>query len=131
METIGIIGGGSFGSALADIAGTRGHQVLQWFRTQESADSFNASRENARYLPGFKLSGNITATTDLERVAKSSPMILVCVPSPHFREAARRLGDWVDGSQMLVSTTKGIEAESFKLMTEILREETPASRSAP
>ena len=124
METIGIIGGGSFGSAIADIAGTRGHKVLQWYRTAEAAAAFNGSRENAKYLPGFKLSGNIEATGDLERVARSAPMIFLCVPSPHFREAARRLGEWVDGSQILVSTTKGIEAETFKLMTEILREET-------
>lgn len=125
METIGIIGGGSFGSAIADIAGTRGHQVLQWHRTAESAERFNATRENAKYLPGFKLSENITATADMERVARNSPLIFMCVPSPHFRENARKLGDWVDGSRILVSTTKGIEKDTFKLMTEILREETP------
>lgn len=125
METIGIIGGGSFGGAIADIAGTRGHKVLHWYRNREAAEAFNATRENARYLPGFRLSGNITATDDLEEVAKSSPMIFVCVPSQNFREVARKLGDWVDGGQILVSTTKGIEADTFKLMTEILREETP------
>lgn len=124
METIGIIGGGSFGSAIADIAGTRGHRVLHWFRDAAAAEQFNASHENAKYLPGFSLSENITATPDLEMVARSS-MIFVSVPSPNFREVARKLGDWVDGSRILVSTTKGIEAGTFKLMTEILREETP------
>ena len=124
METIGIIGGGSFGSALADMIGTKGHPVLQWFRTAEGAEGFNACRENAKYLPGFRLSGNITATGDLERVARSSRLLIVSVPSQHFREVARKLGDWVDGGQLLVTTTKGIEAHSFKLMTEILREET-------
>lgn len=125
METIGIIGGGSFGSAIADIAGTRGHKVLQWYRTSEAADRFNATRENSKYLPGFRLSENITAIVDMETVAKTSPLIFLCVPSQHFRDTARRLGDWVDGSTILVSTTKGIEAKTFKLMTEIIREETP------
>lgn len=125
METIGIIGGGSFGCAIADIAGTRGHKVLQWYRNAESAARFNASLENAKYLPGFKLSGNITATGDMEAVARSARLIFLCLPSPHFRDMARKLGDWVDGSRILVSTTKGIEAGSFKLMSEILREETP------
>ncbi|MDB5050610.1 MAG: Glycerol-3-phosphate dehydrogenase [Fibrobacteres bacterium] len=124
METIGIIGGGSFGSALADMVGTKGHPVLQWFRTAEAADRFNATFENAKYLPGLRLSANITATGDLEKVARSSKLLIVSVPSQHFREIARKLGDWVDGGQILVSTTKGIEAHSFKLMTEILREET-------
>ncbi|MEO6098155.1 MAG: NAD(P)H-dependent glycerol-3-phosphate dehydrogenase [Fibrobacteria bacterium] len=123
-ETIGIVGGGSFGSALADMIGTKGHPVLHWYRTQESADRFNATRENAKYLPGMKLSANILATGDLEKVARGSRLIIVSVPSPHFREVARMLGDWVDGGHILVSTTKGIEAHSFKLMTEILREET-------
>ncbi|MDQ2999833.1 MAG: NAD(P)H-dependent glycerol-3-phosphate dehydrogenase [Fibrobacterota bacterium] len=124
METIGIIGGGSFGSALADMIGTKGHPVNQWFRSVEAADRFNATRVNAKYLPSFTLSDNITATGDLEKVARSSKLLVVSVPSPHFREVARKLGDWVDGGQILVSTTKGIEAHSFKLMTEILREET-------
>jgi glycerol-3-phosphate dehydrogenase (NAD(P)+) len=124
METIGIIGGGSFGSALADMIGTKGHPVMHWFRTPEAAERFNATRENAKYLPGHTLSGNITATGDLETVARSSKLLVISVPSPHFREVAGKLGEWVDGSQILVSTTKGIEAHSFKLMTEILREET-------
>ena len=123
-ETIGVIGGGSFGSALADIIGTKGHPVLQWYRTAESAERFNATRENAKYLPGFPLSANINATDDLERVALSSTLLFMCIPSPHFRAVARRMGDWVQGHQIVVSTTKGIEAESFKLMTEIVREET-------
>jgi glycerol-3-phosphate dehydrogenase (NAD(P)+) len=124
METIGIIGGGSFGSALADIIGSKGHPVLQWYRSSESAERFNAGHENAKYLPGFKLSGNITATADMEQVARSARLLLLCVPSPHFRDMARKLGDWVDGGHILVSTTKGMEAETFKLMTEVLREET-------
>jgi glycerol-3-phosphate dehydrogenase (NAD(P)+) len=124
METIGIIGGGSFGSALADMIGTKGHPVLQWHRSGDSAARFNATRENSKYLPGITLSANITATEDLERVARAARLLIISVPSPHFREVTRKLGDWVDGSHMLVSTTKGIEAESFKLMTEVIREET-------
>jgi glycerol-3-phosphate dehydrogenase (NAD(P)+) len=124
METIGIIGGGSFGSALADIIGSKGHPVLQWYRSAESAEAFNRTRENAKYLPGFKLSDEITATADMEKVARSARLLFLCVPSPYFRDMARRLGDWIDGGQILVSTTKGMEAQSFKLMTEILREET-------
>jgi len=104
--------------------GTKGHPVLHWHRTAEGAERFNATRENAKYLPGMKLSGNISATAALDEVAKAARLIIVSVPSVHFRDVARRLGDHVDGSQILVSTTKGIEAESFKLMTEVLREET-------
>jgi glycerol-3-phosphate dehydrogenase (NAD(P)+) len=124
LETVGIVGGGSFGSALADMIGTKGHPVLHWHRTAEGAERFNATHENAKYLPGMKLSGNVAATADIAEVARAARLIIVSVPSMHFRSVARRLGDHVDGSQILVSTTKGIEADSFKLMTEVLREET-------
>jgi glycerol-3-phosphate dehydrogenase (NAD(P)+) len=123
-ETVGIVGGGSFGSALADMIGTKGHPVLHWYRTAEAAERFNATRTNEKYLPGMALSPNITATPDLAAVAKSAKLIIVSVPSVHFRDVARKLGDHVDGSQILISTTKGIEANTFKLMTEVLREET-------
>ena len=123
-ETVGVVGGGSFGSALADMIGTKGHPVLHWHRTAEGAERFNATRENAKYLPGITLSANITATPDLAVLARAARLIIVSVPSVHFRDVARKLGDHVDGSRILVSTTKGIEADSFKLMTEILREET-------
>jgi glycerol-3-phosphate dehydrogenase (NAD(P)+) len=123
-ETVGIVGGGSFGSALADMIGTKGHPVLHWYRAPEAADRFNATHTNEKYLPGMRLSANVSATADLAAVAKSAKLIIVSVPSMHFREVARRLGDHVDGSQILISTTKGIEAQTFKLMTEVLREET-------
>jgi glycerol-3-phosphate dehydrogenase (NAD(P)+) len=123
-ETVGIVGGGSFGSALADMIGTNGHPVLHWYRTAEAAERFNATRTNEKYLPGMRLSANVSATSDLAAVAAAAKLIIVSVPSVHFRAVARRLGDHVDGSQILISTTKGIEAHTFKLMTEVLREET-------
>jgi glycerol-3-phosphate dehydrogenase (NAD(P)+) len=124
QETIGVIGGGSFGSALADMIGTKGHPVLHWYRSEESAVKFNATHENSKYLPGICLSANIKATHNLKEVAQSAQLLILSIPSPHFRQVSHQLGNWVDGSHMLVSTTKGIEAKSFKLMTEIMREET-------
>lgn len=127
-ERVGVIGGGSFGSALADILGGNGADVSLWFRTPESAAAFNVSHENAKYLPGLNLSANITATADLEEAVRDASLILVCVPSPWFRETARKLAPALRPDQRLVSTTKGIETGTFKSMTEILSEETPCRR---
>jgi glycerol-3-phosphate dehydrogenase (NAD(P)+) len=127
-ERVGIIGGGSFGSALADIIGTRGRPVSLWFRSPEAAAEFNATHENRKYLPGLTLSSNITATSDLAEASRDCSLVLICVPSPYFRETARRLGAWMREDQMIVSTTKGIETGTFRLMTEILAEEVRCRR---
>ncbi len=124
-DSVGVIGGGSFGSAVADIIGTNGRPVLHWHRNPAMADEVNTLHENRKYLPGFKLSENVAATADLAEVAGRCRLIFMAVPSPHFREVAHRLGDSLDGGQLLVSMTKGIELDSFKLMSQILREETP------
>ncbi len=123
-EKVGVIGGGSFGSAIADIIGTCGHDVRLWFRKPEAAEAFNLTHENAKYLPGIPLSANIRGTPSLEETVRDSAVIFLCVPSPSFRDLARQVGEYCEPHQMLVSTTKGIEEGSFKLMTEILREET-------
>jgi len=125
---VGIIGGGSFGSALADIIGTRGHPVSLWFRNAEAAADFNATHQNRKYLPGLTLSSLITATADLEEASRDCDLVLVCVPSPYFRDTAKRLGAWMRADQMIVSTTKGIETGTFRLMTEILAEEVACRR---
>ena len=79
---VAVIGGGSFGSALADILGHNGHRVALQFRTAEAAAAFNASHINAKYLPGITLSANITATADLAEAVHGATLVLVCVPSP-------------------------------------------------
>ncbi len=124
-DKVGVIGGGSFGSAVADIIGNNGRSVLHWHRSAEMAAEVNSLHENRKYLPGFRLSENVAATSDLAEVGRQCRLIFFAVPSPHFREVAHKLGDHLSGSQLLVSMTKGIELDSFKLMSQILREETP------
>jgi glycerol-3-phosphate dehydrogenase (NAD(P)+) len=124
MEKIGVIGGGSFGSAIADIIGHRGYPVSLWFRKPEAALEFNATQINEKYIPGIKLSENIRGTSQLSETVSESSAVFICVPSPWFRSLARDISAFTNPSQVLVSTTKGIEEGSFKLMTEILYEET-------
>jgi glycerol-3-phosphate dehydrogenase (NAD(P)+) len=128
QQRVAVIGGGSFGSALADILGTNGEAVSLWFRDPKAAAAFNATHENAKYLPGRKLSARITGTASLEDAARGASLVLLCVPSPWFRETARRLAPALNPDQMIVSTTKGIETGTFRCMTEILAEETPCRR---
>ncbi len=121
---IGVLGGGSWGTTLAQLAAAAGHDVELWVRRSEQAEEINENHTNSRYLGDYRLDEHIVATTDLERVATRCGFILVVVPSAALRDTARALGDFVQGDQILVSAAKGVEEGTFHTMTQVLREET-------
>ncbi len=124
MRSIGVVGAGSWGTTLAKIAGENKVQTLLWTRGEELCQEINQQHENSRYLPGAALPEEVVATRDLEQVCKSCELILLVVPSHGLRAVARELGDSLHGGQMVVHCTKGIEQDTFKRMSEVLREET-------
>jgi glycerol-3-phosphate dehydrogenase (NAD(P)+) len=121
---VGVVGGGSWGTTLAHLFADNGNSVHLWVRREEQAREINRDHTNQRYLPGYVLSSRVRATTDLEEVARRCPYIVVAVPSHSIRETAFALGDFVQGDQILVSATKGLEHGTFLRMTEVLKEET-------
>ncbi len=123
-ECIGVIGSGSWGTALAKVAAENGRRVLLWARRAELCDEINATRRNLTYLPDIELPPALEATPDLERVCRSATLLVLVVPSHGFREIAYMLGDFVSGEHALIHASKGLERESCKRMSEILREET-------
>lgn len=128
QENVGVIGSGSWGTTIAKISGDNENPTLLWTRRQELADKINETRTNEDYLPGFKLPPSVMATTDLQRIADTCKLIVLVVPSHGFRSVAHQLGAFLDGEHVLVHATKGIEQETYKRMTEILREETPVRK---
>ena len=128
MEKVTVIGAGSWGTTLADVLGNNGHDVLMWARSEERCAEISEHHTNERYLPGFELSPNISATTDLERACQHSHWILLVVPSHGLRACARQMGDFLSGEHTIVHATKGIEQESFSRMSEVLRQETCVRR---
>jgi len=103
-----------------------GHRVAIWMRSKDKVEEINTQHTNSRYLPDVKLPDKLRATTDLQGAIKGTPVILMVVPSKGFREIARAAGDAIEGDQIVVHATKGIEIDTFKRMSEILREETCA-----
>jgi len=124
-RTVTILGGGSFGTAIANIAATNGHRVFLWMRDSERAAEIQDIRENKRYMPGLPLHDNLTATTDLESAVSQSDIIFVSIPSKSFRSVVETAKPFIKPSQLVVSTTKGIESGSFLLMSQILKELLP------
>ncbi|MDP2126936.1 MAG: NAD(P)H-dependent glycerol-3-phosphate dehydrogenase [Pseudohongiella sp.] len=124
-QTISVLGGGSFGTVIANIVAQNGYQVNFWMRNKALVDQVNATRENAQYLPGYKLHDGVTATDDIEQAVSGSRLVFVAVPSAYFRTVVRTMLPALTADTMLVSTTKGIEAGSFLLMSQVMREEAP------
>ena len=125
--TVAVLGGGSFGTVIANIIAANGHRVTLWMRSDERAEILNESRENPTYLPGYKLDPGLQATTDLTSAITGAEIIFVAVPSKSCRAVARELANCIDADAMVVSTTKGIEADGFKLMSQVLAEELPGN----
>ena len=119
-----VVGGGRLGTALGSLVAALGRRVVVWVRRPELAREINEEHTNARYLPKVQLSEAFEATTDLESVVRGTPVVLMTIPSQSFREVARAVGDTLEGDQIVVHATKGFEIETFKRMSQILREET-------
>lgn len=122
---VAVIGGGNFGTAVANIIGRNGHQTWLWMRDPEQVADTQAHRENRRYLPGHPLPPAVTPTDDLAQAVAGSEILFVSVPSSAFRLVARQLAPLVEPGTALVSLTKGIEGDGFHLMSEILAQEIP------
>lgn len=123
---IAVLGGGSFGTALASLLADLGRRVGLWVRREEQAREINREHRNSRFFPDVELPRSLEATTDLEEAVRAAPVLLVVIPSRSFRDVASRMGEYVRGDQIVVHATKGIEVDTFKRMSEILREETCA-----
>jgi len=122
-----VLGGGSFGTAIANILAENGFQVGMWMRNPQTLANINNERENKQYLPGLKLNEAILATDDLQQAIEGSEVVFYAIPSKSFREIVERTKDIVQKEQILISTTKGIEPEGFNLMSDILKGVFPAN----
>jgi glycerol-3-phosphate dehydrogenase (NAD(P)+) len=123
---VGVIGGGSWGTALAKLLADKGFDVEIWCYDQGLDDTINESHENDIYLPDIILPDNLSATNDLERVVTGKDMILSVSPSHVVRQVLSSVADKIDDCTPIVSATKGIENDSLMLVSDILEDVLPA-----
>ncbi|ERI10109.1 NAD(P)H-dependent glycerol-3-phosphate dehydrogenase [Aneurinibacillus aneurinilyticus] len=124
-RSVAVIGAGSWGTALATVLSENHDHVSLWARREELAREMNEKKENKRYLPGIKLSPNIMASASLEHVVRDKTLILLVVPSHAMRATIRNLAPYLHKEAILVHATKGLEIDSLKRMSEVIKEEVP------
>lgn len=122
---IAVLGGGSFGTAIAKFTAENGYPVRWWMRNQKQAELCQQSRCNARYFPEYQFSDNIEVCADLAVTLRSARLVFVCIPSSSLRNVVQDMRPFLPDDAMIISTAKGIEPKSFTLMGDVLAEELP------
>lgn len=119
-----VLGGGSFGTALASIAADNGYPTRLWVRDPLLAQQINATHHNPRYLPELKLPASVLATSDLQEALQGARLVFLAIPSKGFATVLEQALPLMHAEQLLVSTTKGFEEQGFKLMSQVMAEMT-------
>ncbi len=120
---IGVVGGGAWGTALAQVAACGGEETLLWAREAEVAEAINGARENSLFLPGVPLHDSLEATSDIAAL-DACDALLVVTPAQHSRAVLAQLPR---SQRPLILCSKGIEESSMKLMHEVAAEAQPGS----
>ncbi len=125
MSKIGILGAGSWGTALAVVLAKNGHEVMLWSAIEAEIDMLKEFREHKNRLPGVILPDSIEVTTNLEITCKDKQLLVFAVASPYVRSTAKLAAPFIAENQMLVNVAKGIEESTLMTLSDILEEELP------
>lgn len=130
MANVGVVGAGSWGTALALVLEKNGHQVTLWSSREEKAEELRNLRENADKLPGVRIPEEIRITSDMETAVKGKELVVLGVPSLYIRSTAAKMAPFVHDQQIIVNVSKGIEEQTLDTMTDIILEEIPNADAA-
>lgn len=125
MANVGVIGSGSFGTALSWLMCNNGHRVTLWSHRQETTDKFEKYHENTEKLPGVKLPASVMFTSDLSVAVKAMDMLILAVPSPAVRETCEKMKELVEKDQIIAVVAKGIEEATLMTMTDLVEDIIP------
>jgi len=120
-----VVGAGAWGTALADLLARNGHQVVLWARESDVVEAVNTVHENARFLTGAPLSPTLRATNDIAEAVAGASLVTYAAPSHVLRVVARETARAVAPQSVLAVATKGVERDTFALMTDVIADELP------
>jgi len=129
VRRAGVIGGGAWGTALAQIAARAGLEPVLWALEPEVIEAVNRDHENRLFLPGVALDPQVRATGELAQLAQAD-LILAAAPAQHMRGLLGRFAPHCRPATPIVLCAKGVEQGSMKLMSQVLAETVPAAAAA-
>ena len=125
MAKVGILGAGSWGTALSLMLYKNGHNVTVWSIDKREVEMLQNEREHKSKLPGVKLPEDMVFTNDLEEGMKEKDFLVLAVPSIFTRSTARSMKPYIKQGQIVVNVAKGIEEDTLMTLSEQIEEELP------
>lgn len=124
---ISVLGAGSWGIALTVLLAHNGHKVSVWSIDENEIKMLKEHREHVTKLPGIKIDGSVTFTTDAGESVKGAEIIVMAVPSPFVRNTAKTIAPYVD-KPVIVNVSKGIEEDTLMVLTDVILSEIPGAK---
>lgn len=125
MANVGVIGAGSWGTALALLLNKNVHSVTVWSISEEEISMLSAEREHKSKLPGVKIPDDMAFTTNMEEAVRGKDILVLAVPSKFTRGTARNMKDYVAEGQIIVDVAKGIEEDTLMTLSQQIEQEVP------
>lgn len=125
MANAGVLGAGSWGTALSVLLCDNGHQVTTWSIDENEVRMLNEKREHVTKLPGVKLPDQLIVTNNLEEAVRGKDFLVLAVPSPFTRSTATKMCPYVADGQIIVDVAKGIEESTLMTLSQQIRQEIP------
>ena len=125
MANVGIMGAGSWGTALALLLHKNGHQVTVWSISEEEVEMLSTKREHESKLPGVRIPDDMEFTSDLAKAVKDKDFIVMAVPSPFTRSTAKSMSPYIPEGQIIVDVAKGIEEDTLMTLSQQIEQEIP------
>lgn len=125
---IAVIGSGSWGSAVTSLLASKGYNVYLWSWKEEETLNLRRDRENKEFLPGVMLDGDITFSNDIQECVKNAELIVLATPSHAVRNTVRNLAKYIKQEQILLNISKGLEPNTLKRLSEVIKDEIPNVR---
>jgi len=119
-KSVAVLGGGSFGTVLANLAASNGYNVSLWVRDSEQALRINSEGANTTYHPELKLSKNIIASDNLKEVLYNKSIIFITTASIFFEQILIRVPDYIDAKPYFVSCINGNHDDPFRQLSDII-----------
>lgn len=130
MANIGVIGAGSWGTALSVLLHDNGNQVTIWSIDPAEVEMLDQKREHEKKLPGVKLADDMLITGELEKAIRGKDFLVLAVPSPFTRATAKKMSPFVGKGQIIVDVAKGIEESTLLTLSRQIEEEIPQANVA-